>query len=563
MNRMAKVAIWIDKASAEKRWQYGENVFEYYLEEILAHAGIPFERMERPDELETKKPDILLVGLSGEDNARLDRITEFVRQGGTAISYAGLNRMAARLNCRTIRVKDAVYAELPGEKRLEAGGDLRALPADMWLPSERESAVEAKGTLRIGSPNGDEVAAASLEFPLGRGKLIRWNVNIPETVCKLQQGGGPVVEDGIPAPDGTGNLDEGILKADDKCELDWSLDRIRTESGMPFYALPYGDLWREALIAQLLREAGKLRLMLPFTDYWPAGVEQVAMISHDSDTNIDESAEITLELLKECGINSTWCMLEPGYSLPLYERIRDDGHELAFHYNALEADNGFWDQKEFERQLAYIRSTTGADIVSNKNHYTRFEGWGELFDWCEEAGIESDQTRGPSKMGNIGFLFGTCHPYYPIAWADQANRMYNVLEIGFLTQDLEHPALSDSSVIEPFLEQVRSVRGVAHFLFHQAHIMNLPQVREALRRVVDKARERGFVFWTGEQVLRWEQARRRALLNADDSGELTVKNAPRDLLVWAPLVEGQTDREADAFRFGIPCRSITVKTEAM
>lgn len=558
--RTTKVGVWLDSAASQKRWKYSQNIFDLYIEEILGHAGIPFTRLTSREELVAYRPDILLVALSGESDASLEELLSYVRSGGTLISYGGLNRMAGQLGCREVPFRDVSYASLPPRGIAADGVALRALKARPWILTGTGGKVTELGALDKSKPGGETLSAACLEFALGEGKLIRWNVSLIETVVRLQQGSGPVVEDGIPAADGSGTLDEGILKADDFCELDWELDRCKTGTGTSYYPYPYADLWREVMVNQLLQESLEAGTALPFVDYWPEGVKQVALISHDSDFNLDESAEITLQVLKENGVRSTWCMIEPGYSAGVYEMIKADGHELAFHYNALEKENGFWEMGEFERQLEYIRSTTGAPIVSNKNHYTRYEGWGELFRWCEENGIEADQTRGPSKKGNIGFLFGTCHPYYPISLADERNRRYNVLEIGFLTQDLEHPSLADTSVVEPFLDGVEKVRGVAHFLFHQLHVLQQPKVREALGFVARRAKERGFTFMTTEEILRWEQSRRKAVVTTDDQGGLRVLHAPAGAVVWIPATEGEGTEEV---RFGVGCKRAVLGVDAV
>jgi hypothetical protein len=155
--------------------------------------------------------------------------------------------------------------------------------------------------------------AARQHFKIGEGSLERWSVDIIGTIVGMQQGTRPVLADGVPAPDGTAQLNEGILKADDQAEMDWEWDRRHTETDAPYFAYPYADFWRELLIGHLLRTAVNKGLTLPFVGYWPEGVKHVAMISHDSDGNKDEHAFATLDLLEECRIHSTWCMLEPGY----------------------------------------------------------------------------------------------------------------------------------------------------------------------------------------------------------------------------------------------------------
>src|SRR5690606_41341508 len=134
------------------------------------------------------------------------------------------------------------------------------------------------------------------------GGIADWAVDLPYTVVGLQQGTRPVHSDGLPAPDGTAGIDDGILKADDGFEMDWDVDRLATETGERYFAHPYADWWKEVLLQSLLRTVIDREWTLPFVDYWPSGISQVAMISLDSDWNVDESAETPLRLLRECRV---------------------------------------------------------------------------------------------------------------------------------------------------------------------------------------------------------------------------------------------------------------------
>lgn len=558
--RMAKLGVIVERSAAERRWKYGINAFHSYIEEILGHTGIPHTSIDQVSKWELNNLDILIAALTNEDDNTLNCLLEYVNNGGVLIIYGGLNRLAGKVSCSANPLIHVGYAECP-ELLM---GDTRFLEANTWTPTElNNTMVQSWGRLHRYQPDGPQAGPLLQHIQVSKGVIMRWSVAVPETVVMLQQGSGPVFEDGIAAQDGTGSIDEGILKADDRCEMDWQLDRSITETGSPYYAKPYADWWREAAIGHLIRTAVQLGLTLPFLGYWPAGTNHVALISHDSDLNIDESAIQTMKVLKECDVRTTWCMMEPGYGRIVNERIREEGHELAFHYNALAQDGGEWSEDEFARQLAAVQSVTGVDrIVSNKNHYTRYEGWGELFQWCETYAIEADQTRGPSKKGNIGFLFGTCHPYFPIAWHDEHNRIYNVLEVGLLTQDLDYPTLADTSVIVPFLEQTMAVEGVAHFLFHPVHILNLPKVADALRLVVKEAKKRGFEFWTCKEVNDWERARRRSRILGVENSRANLEESLEGAVVWLPVPDKESERLnglTTENRFGVPCIKQVVK----
>src|SRR5581483_1526368 len=87
----------------------------------------------------------------------------------------------------------------------------------------------------------------------------------------------------------------------------------------------------------------------------------------------------------------------------------------------------------FVAQLRQLAQMFGETPTSNKNHYLRWEGDTEFFDWCVRRGIRLDQSKGVSKTGSAGFNFGTCHPYRAV---DPEERVLPVLELPTPTQDL-------------------------------------------------------------------------------------------------------------------------------
>lgn len=553
--RMAKLAVLVDRQEADSRRAQGVNVFESYIAELLGQAGVPFVLIDSVEELLQVNPDVAIAAFVREGAASAEALWSYAENGGSLIGLGNLGGLSKKLKCTALSPLKPGYAHLP-----ESWGDerpLRFMKATPWATgSDNEYVAERIGSVSGGVQAQADGPAAVLQFRVGTGTIDRWSVDLVNTVVQLQQGTQPVFEDGIPAPDGSGSLDDGWLKADDETAVDWVADRAATQTGQPYYPHPYADLWREALVGHVIRTALAKGLTLPFLGHWPDGLSGVALISHDSDGNEDEAGLATLELLKECGVQSTWCMIEPGYSPSLYEAIRADGHELGFHYNAIDHP---WTREQFLSQFKWLQGAIGSEtVISNKNHYTRFEGWGELFRWCEETGIQSDESRGPSKRGNVGVPFATCHPYFPIAWCDERNRFYDVLELGFFTQDMDLGSWADSSIIEPCLAIAKRVEGVAHFLFHQYHILRREEVRAAFRKVVTEARRQGFEFWTADRINAWTRARRQVRIAACESGQVELEGELNGVVVWVPVrSDEQTGSEGLEFKYGVACRKTT------
>lgn len=149
--------------------------------------------------------------------------------------------------------------------------------------------------------------------------------------------------------------------------------------------------------------------------------------------------------------------------------------------------------------------------------------------------------------------------------------MYDVLEIGFLTQDLDIGRWADSSVIVPFLEQAARVEGIARFLFHQVHLHNHEGARASFAMFEREAKARGFAFWTAEEINAWERSRRQARLQTSGVGlDLEVSLMAQGDAEDVSPSEGKSERNSSGYgdmgsaarrscrsgrgvKFGVPC----------
>jgi hypothetical protein len=484
-----------------------------YIHEILAHAGLCYERVDANALIE-RLPTLRLLVTVGNDaplESQRQALAQWIRDGGAWLSLAGVcgqeEALGVILEQPAIASWGGGVCSL-GEGYLHPAVNHPAL-ADAPVPLHFYGgiAVRANGaTVLAHASNAHQQPtprAALTEHRYGQGSAMLIAPDLTGAVVRIQQGVA-VTRDGVSASDGTAPVADGVLKSDDGAVLDWIFDRQETPGAPGYRAFlePIADGWRALLLRAIFSLAQRQGIALPLLWLYPRNLPALAHLSHDTDGNAPAEAQRLLEVLAETGIRSTWCVILPGYAPDLKAAIQDAGHELAMHYDAM-SDGLDWGRSEFTRQWTELTALfSGHAPVSNKNHYLRWEGDTEFFRWCEDHGIELDQTKGASKTGEAGFNFGTCHPYFPVA-PDGAP--HNVLELCTPTQDLE--TFAPIALLSPLLDAVLRHHGVLHLLFHPAHI-HKPGVAEAIRMAAAQAAQHGMEFWTAERLNGWERARR-------------------------------------------------------
>lgn len=142
------------------------------------------------------------------------------------------------------------------------------------------------------------------------------------------------------------------------------------------------------MLRALFHLASEAKATLPLLWLYPRDLPALAHMSFDSDNNEPERAKRLLEILREADIHTTWCITLPGYEPELLAKIRDAGHELATHYDALDNPGTEWEVpvgKWSEESLDDAGVKNRLVIVPHGGH-----GWGnmdnegeQLIDWFD------------------------------------------------------------------------------------------------------------------------------------------------------------------------------------
>jgi hypothetical protein len=499
-----------------------------YITEVLHRAGLFFDQLV-PVELDAlaKRPNavVLLAGHLQLSTAQRQALTAWVQRGGSLIGIGGTSGLDEVFGVSGVSPLADGWLKISGATHPLTAGLRSSLHVFGGYTAKKTTAT-VLADVEVGAKPAR--GSAILENRFGKGRALLLGPDLIFSIVHIQQGI-RVLQDGKPAPDGSALINEGMLKAEDGLVLDWQRDRqpALPDKGAIFLE-PVSDELRELILRSIFHLASQQGLTLPVLWYWPRAQKAVAMLSHDSDGNDPLKAPAMLEVVNRCKIKSTWCILYPGgYPTDFYHTLQDQGFEIALHYDAMNGgQHTSWSKENFLFQRQWLLKEAGLKhIASSKNHYTRWEGRLDFWRWCEEAGIESDETRGPSKKGTIGFPLGGSQPYFPLDDEAESPRFLNVLEVNLLTQD--HVVTCPPEYGKQLVDSVLRHHGVAHFLFHPAHILERG-VADALAGLVDYGQAQGLEWWTNQQIRQWEGLRRGVQAKFHSADLLTLQ-VPRSL----------------------------------
>ncbi|MFA5189610.1 MAG: hypothetical protein WC740_02730 [Verrucomicrobiia bacterium] len=493
-----------------------------YLVEVIQRAGFFYDQLP-PGETSHARV-FVLAGEHKLSNDQRAKLTAFVENGGALVSLGGLHGMQKLFGVESVSSSStnkgwgASSVQQLGEGYLNVRRTQH--PVFVGLQSSlhffggvavRPTEAKAVGSVLDRHGRAKKLPVL-LERRVGRGIALLIAPDLLNSIVHIQQGNA-VLRDGTPAFDGTMPLNDGTLKTDDGQVLDYDFDRLPLAKGeAPTYLFPVADDLRLIILRAIQYAARTVGQPLLQIAPWPRELPAVGCISHDSDGNKEKQGWAMLEQVKQAGIHTTWCTMFPcEYPRSLYDAARAAGCEIALHYDAMKKDEDHqWGFDKFAKQVEGLAMNSGVkDITSNKNHYLRWEGRLDFFRWCEKTGLKADGSMGPSKRGGCGFPRGTCQPWRPLDDEAAPPRFLDVYEIPLITQDLNIHL--PARLAPKLLDQAIAHAGLAHFLFHQAHISE-PGMSDAMQTLVKEGRKRGMEWWTHAEVCHWETARRSVRL---------------------------------------------------
>ncbi len=483
----------------------------FYIREILAHAGIPFDEVERPiAAADVAGRRILLLPwhmtLSEEEQALLDR---FVREGGALIGLGGASGL------------EELFGVVDRGEMVD--GYLQIVEDDHPVTGDLKSSLHCFGGRRVKATGGKALARVMgasdgvVEHRVGTGLALVVGPDLVFSVVQIQQG--------HPIPPAVGPTRIDTIRG-----LALDLDRDRSaapgEKGTLAFLEPIGDELRELIVKAVLYACRECGVALPMLWYWPDNLLAIAHMSHDSDGGDQELGWSLLRLTQEVGIRTTWCIMAGHYAPEFYRAIDEYGSEVALHYDAQTYQTASDDQKsevahlkwgfeELAAQHATVTGAAGRPVTSNKNHTLRWEGRLEFFRWCERAGITLEESKGPNTPYTNGFPFGGCHPWFPIDDEAPGGPMIGVLEVNLTVQDLNRRC--SVNLARLFADRALRHYGVGHYLFHPGHIW-AGEVRGGLREIVGYVHDLGMEWWTAARIDAWERARRTVRFQQREEG---------------------------------------------
>lgn len=488
-----------------------EDRYKSYFDEALHHLGLAFHVLDTPSGDQLHDIDVLLLcGYGSLNETQVDDVSSWVSHGGGLVCCGSTWGLGGVLGLNS----DDSHA---------SNDVARAHQADRLWPEGAQhvrffggTLATAKGCQTIASTDSGRVALSRRK--VGKGLALFVGPHVAQTMALMQMGRS-VETDGIGPSDGSAILDDGILRAEDGSTLSFDSDRSRAEGcPTPYFAYPHADVVREFLMRAALNavdSSGKSTVVLW---HWPHMAAAAAMLTLDCEDFTPEHVYRTYQILSLHGCPATWLIGQPGYPLAVYRSFRAWEHEVGCLFSG-EGETG-WDGERLKLQhIALTRAASLKNAFACRPTAGRWRGWDSFYAMCQRSGARVSVSKGGRQAGTAGFLFGTCHPFFPRR-SDGSDYLvsempYTAYMPGMVTDDAVCDAIFSTTL----------ARGGCFHMVSRPEVTADTVANASLRRLISVCRQNRVEFVSPEQTWRFEKARRslrRVMTTVNDDSQLLL-----------------------------------------
>lgn len=469
-----------------------DDPYAPYYREVLEHAGLRAEALEGLSAGDLSHNDVVLLAGKGTLNpTQASALEDWVHNGGSLVcsgSTWGLHSILGFSGASTWISNSLIEPQKEDRLWPEGVESIRFFGG---------AAVTSTSAHTVANSDGKTLVARKSH---GRGVSIYVGAHVGQTMC-LMQNGRSVECDGIGPGDGSAVLDDGKLRAEDGTTLDFTADR-GFAGEHPYFNQPHSDLVKEIWIRAILEAAEHSGRFVPMLWHWPSQAAGSAVLSLDCEDFETDKVVALQRTLTMFGCRAAWIVGTPGYSTDVYRGLRAWEHEvgLLFHTD----DGTGWHEEKLKIQVTSIGRLSGTpSIISVRPVDGKWRGWLNFYELCEATGARMSLSKGGRQPGTSGFLFGTCHPYFPM------NREGRSFFTGELPYTVFMPGrVTPDPVSDAILESTVARHGCVHVVMTPESLSD-PTVSASLRRLLSLCKQSRLEFMLPDQIYRYEKARRQ------------------------------------------------------
>lgn len=218
-----------------------------------------------------------------------------------------------------------------------------------------------------------------------------------------------VCADAIGPQDGSANLINGTLRAEDGIALDWYEDRSNPNGGQPMFAAAPIDSLLDLLARVIIKKCEDQRLNTYIRWHWPDNAQAAACATVECETRNVELVLKAGQSLTQHSMSSTFLFDGSGLKTQeAYRALRSLRHDFGLSSKGL---NGAWDDDSVRLQrVALARATNDGGLCFVRPAEGRWEGYMDFYERSAQNGLKFVSSKGGRQPGTSGYAFGFSRP---------------------------------------------------------------------------------------------------------------------------------------------------------